>query len=142
MKSAIPATLLLVFAGPVAAADQFDLICKGTLETSSVTGDQTKPFETHLRIDLQLGKYCEQACRAHFDIASIHPGALLLTDKRVDAPSEDSFTRVEINRSTGDYRGASGWRVPNRPELTVSLKYTGTCEAQAFSGFPALETRF
>ncbi|MFA6219634.1 MAG: hypothetical protein WC692_07615 [Erythrobacter sp.] len=133
---------LLMAPAALAAGQQFDLICKGTLKSSSTTGDKSEPFETHLRFDLERGKYCEQKCRALFDIASIQPGSLTLTDKRVDTPSEDSFIRISINRETGEYAGTSAWRTPGRPELNVILKYTGTCEAYPFSGFPDLQTKF
>lgn len=139
----IAAFASLMMASPaLAAGQQFDLICKGTLQSSSITGEKSEPFEDHLRIDLERGKYCEDECRALFDIASIQPASLILLDKRVDTPSEDSFLQISINRETGEYSGISGWRIPGRPELTGRLKYTGTCEAQPFSGFPTFQTKF
>lgn len=133
---------LLAIAPASAAGQQFDLVCKGTLEVMSFRGTTTEPFESRYRIDLDQSKYCEKDCRALFALASVQPGSITFIDKRVDTPSEDSILITQVDRETGTYRGTSTSRTPGRPELTFTMKWAGTCEAQPFSGFPQLQTKF
>lgn len=140
--AALPAAVIFMASPGLAAGQQFDLLCKGTLKVSSFSGTKTEPFEIRYRVDMEQGKYCEKECRALFTFASIQPGSLTFIDKRVDTPSEDSTLITQVNRETGAYVGISGSRTPGRPELTFTMKWDGTCEREPFSGFPQLQTKF
>lgn len=132
----------VVAASPATAADQFDLFCRGKIESFSLSGSKVEPFEYHYRLDLVQAKYCQGNCRALFDIAKVQPGSLTMSEKRTDTPSEDSFSTIVINRETGELVGSAGSRFPGRPELTVTLKWLGTCEPGPFSGFTEPKTKF
>jgi len=144
MKNALLAPLLaaMIISPASAGGDQFDLICKGTLRVVSYRGTTSEPFESHYRVDLGQGKYCEAECKTLFPLASIQPGSLTFIDKTVDTPSEDSTLITQVNRESGVYWGSSTSRTPGRPELTFTMKWEGACDAQPFSGFPKLQTKF
>lgn len=141
------APMLLAFAlalsSPAqATADQFDLLCSGTIESNSAAGQKVEPFERHYRFDLSHGKYCEDRCRAIFDVVKVQPGSIIILADRVDTPSENSFLDLFIDRETGEYVGNSATIFRGRPEMALTIKWRGTCKSMPFSGFIQLPTKF
>ena len=66
------ALLLVALTGDTAPAQQFDLICSGTVHEIRVTlAPQTpdRSYSAHYRIDLKASKWCEAGCRALHPIA-------------------------------------------------------------------------
>jgi hypothetical protein len=106
------------------AADQFDLICRGT---DKVNGEPT-PKEAHYRLDLAGGSWCEDVCDRVHPIVSTSPDRIVLQD---DAPSRPLWAKTQhtILRTSG------------MVELTVFSSgyvrlFQAECEPKPFSGMP------
>lgn len=105
--------LLALIATPAAAADQFDLVCKGGKETM------------HYRIDLTSGEYCADKCERILKVQEATAGMITLSETR-SALSAAPIGYNQINRLTGEWR----WFFQGGQNIT------GKCERAPFSGFP------
>lgn len=134
--------LAAVLATPATAAEQskFDLRCTGTLATKSMVRDTSESYEDHYRIDLAARKWCESECKALHDIEQLQPTQITLTSKEDKTPGDSSLTSNFIDRETGAHHALS--TSDNRLTGPIILKWEGTCAKEAFSGFPAFETKF
>lgn len=136
---------ILLVAMPLAAAEpstQFNLKCEGTLKTSSAFEQRTLPYTTVYRIDLTKLKWCEDDCRALFDIDSVHPTQITLKHKEVDTFSEKSWSANTIDRQTGEHSITISKTNPRDRADGLLLTWDGHCEREPFSGFPTFETKF
>lgn len=115
-------------------ATQFDLVCSGTRQTT--LDGPAAPLDYRLRVDLDAGRWCWDACERTFQIADVAPDRLVLQSERVDTPRKRSTTDNTVSRTTGEHR--SIW-IETRPMPTY-FETKGQCDPAAFSGFPA--TRF
>jgi hypothetical protein len=126
----------MLAAGPVAAAERFDLICTvSEVDAHSPSGAPDTPFISHLGIDLTTDEWCiwhkdaRRGCQhiAHF--AKVTPWELRL-DERSD-PFLTLFT--SIDRRT--------WRWTNytniAPRRPSNAKTEGQCVRKPFTPFPA-----
>lgn len=123
-----------------AAAMAFNLVCSGDLTSEDYfSGRQVEPYSYTYRIDLERGKWCENECRALFDLASVQPTQLTLQDRNIDTPRQREWLTNIINRETGEHRilAASGTGTGR-----VVMDWRGRCERAEFTGFPAFPTRF
>jgi hypothetical protein len=120
----------------------FNLLCSGTLETISMSGNKSEPFTKELRVDLSKEQWCEGACAAVHKIHSVQPTQITFEKVEKDTPSERSLTWVFVNRETGSYHGVANSRTYGRLATIIGLKWTGQCERKAFTGFPSFETKF
>jgi hypothetical protein len=119
----------------------FDLTCTGSLRTlvPALVKDETKPYTTVYRIDLDAKKWCEADCHAQSDFVEVTPVDLVLEKRTVDTPREHEDTLNSISRETGDHfmHFESGIG-PRR----IALFWRGHCEKSAFTGFPHVDTKF
>lgn len=139
--AAITGLVAICLTSPVVGQEQINLRCIGISTSSSNGVEESKPYETLFRIDLAEGKWCEDDCRAIFDIHAIQPTQITLSESSVDTPREQSFSSNFINRTTGRHLISAGSRYPSMG-IIVTLKYEGQCELEPFEGFPQVETKF
>jgi hypothetical protein len=136
MLSAYAATLVLA-----AVAPPFNLICTGTMETTSVLfGKKSQPYTTIYRVDPTKGIWCDGECKAQHKIADDQPGVLVLEPtKNIDTPNQHETFSGSINRETGAQNMFASSGIGRE---MFGIKWTGTCEKSAFTGFGDLVTKF
>lgn len=126
-----------------AQATQFNLLCSGTLTSSSVlNAERVEPYSSLYRIDLATQKWCEAECKALHDISSIQPAQLTLEERKTDTLSEKSLFLNMIDRETGAHKVLVTSSTPRDRLSARSLHWEGTCEPAPFTGFPTLTTKF
>ncbi|MBN8263117.1 MAG: hypothetical protein J0M21_00510 [Xanthomonadales bacterium] len=134
-KSALFGCLALAFAASAGAqaqtATKFDLICSGTrqmgLEAAAVA------HEYRIRVDLDAGRWCWDACERTFEIAEAAPDRIVFAKDEVDTPRQRRTLENAVSRLTGEHRLVS---IETRP-LPRFMETKGQCEPGSFSGFPA-----
>lgn len=122
-----------------AAAAAFNLICTGTVQSTSATGRTATPYSMTYRIDLSQGKWCDGECAAPRDLARVLPTQLVLQDDNEDSPRRREMMVVQIDRDTGAHRifATSGIGV-----AAIVMRWEGRCQRAPFSGFPSPRTQF
>lgn len=140
--------VILMLVANIAApqpAQQFDLVCSGTISTLRVTLAAQTPDETysrHYRIDLKSGTWCEGMCEAIRPIAEVQPGFLRLQEQNKERSilGHPGSFRSEIDRTNGEEHMTD----EDRDNLLGKSLTTwdGKCSSAAFSGFPKIETKF
>lgn len=111
---------------PAAAAEQFDLICKGTYR-QAVNG-KWRPMEVRLRIDLPSSEWCRDKCSDVRKIAEITSGKITLAQS--DRADSRLYSLQTVDRATGEfhfYLNGSG----------TFWEEQANCAPAPFSGFPA-----
>ena len=130
-------TLAVVAAAvPAQAADQFDLVCRGTKEWSGLRAvELTKlPFSFRLKVDTLSERFCYERCEVLYSISLVTPKSLFLGGfENVDP---DNRTEV-LDRTTGKYFFVKSWQ-----DDALSLKIEADCTASAFTGFPEAPSKF
>jgi hypothetical protein len=112
-----------------AATEQFDLVCRGTLQAN---GKKPELATNRYRLDLSADQWCEKDCTTVRKFAEVAPTRILFD--REDDPLKRESLLHGVNRTTGEwffnseYRG-SIWMI------------SGRCDAAAFSGINP-QTRF
>ena len=121
--------VVLTAAGSAMAANQYDLVCKGTEQKQ--TGKPATPWTETFRIDLDAKRWCRGDCRTAARIDSITADDIVITDSRatVGGPSGMAAT---FSRTTGEVReymnaGYSG------SSFDIA---SGKCTRDLFSGMP------
>ncbi len=124
MRAFILATMLM--AAPAAAADQFDLVCKGQYRVRPNGGLTSR--DIRFRLDLVTKSWCRDSCTQVRTIQAVEQGKIVLRHQQEERPRLLSFS--EIDRVAGTYRdfSAGGGRSFWDEE--------GRCEVAPFSGFP------
>lgn len=134
--------IAIVLATPAMAANQFDLNCSGTdksFEISITPGQSEKPYTAHYRVDLTSMKWCESACVVTHRFASVSETQLLLEDTK----RNDGGIQIESNHFVDRTTGAEfGMSMMDAGMGRTSTYRTGTCTNSAFTGFPAVQTKF
>lgn len=121
---------LALIATPATAADQFDLVCKGTIKESYQ--GRERPIEVRYRVDLAAGTYCWWQCKTIATIKAVEPGRLVFQLVGPTLPRQTRITET-VDRTTG------AW-IDERDNGDPWEGYSsskGTCEPAPFSGFPA-----
>lgn len=140
------ALALSLFVCPAIAASpsaQFDLMCSGTLTTTSaLTPRQAKPYSSHYRIDLAAKKWCEAECKVLHDVAAVQPAQLTLQSEEVDTLHERSSLMNIVDRETGAHKILASSSSTHDQRTATILHWEGSCEPGTFSGFPDLDTKF
>ena len=130
---------LCLATSPVWAAEQFDLVCSGTLETVTdvVSGLNVKniknqqPWSGRIQVDLDAKQYCFSAeCPAASVIFDVAPDKIVFSP--INALSGGG-EYAEVSRVDGHFRRSF---VRNM----VTSTYRATCEKAPFTPFP--KTRF
>lgn len=133
MNTLILAAVLALAASPPAPPSRFDLACVGA--TGEAHGITWNPVDIYLRVDVAAGKWCEGDCSTIHDLADVQPSRIFL-EKQSEYEKIREIAHIRsIDRVTGEYtylqespRGAAQQRA--------------LCTARAFSGFPAIPTKF
>lgn len=128
----------LVTAQP--SAGQFDLQCAGQITAMAPGGEHVAPYSRRLRIDLQAGQWCADACSKVEPIARVEPSRLLLRDVKTDSPREYWIERESVDRVTGAH-SSMATNSPAGPNPRSAFS-AGSCEKQPFSGFEGKGARF
>lgn len=130
-----------MYAAAVAAAAAFNLVCSGTITTTSLEKHgETQPYSYTYRVDLGKKKFCESACTAIRDIYEIQPGFIQLEKPvDIDTVTEKRFDNGEIDRQTGHQQILM---TSGREADILIMKWDGNCVKRPFSGFPQIETKF
>lgn len=126
----IAATMMLGLASPaLAAANQFDIVCKGTQQKK--TGEPASAWQERFRIDLDAKRWCRGACKTAAQIGSVSDDVIVLTDSRatVGGPAEveTTFSRTSGKIREYVYMGWSG---------NIAMLAEGTCTRDLYSGLP------
>lgn len=130
----------LAILAAAAPAQQFDLVCRGTVEVVRLGGVDRSPYSRTLRIDLGTRQWCADACAAVDPIARIEPGRIVLRDEKRDTPREYWVERESVDRMTGEHSSMAGNDPLGRNPRTAFS--AGHCEKVTFSGFVTGKTRF
>lgn len=111
--------MLALVSTPVAAAEQFDLLCKAPGVTE------------HYRIDLARGEWCFEKCELVQKIAQATSGEIILAEHKPEY-RDDRTSHNRINRISGEWEWFN-----SDPRYTAIQDVKGTCERKEFSGMPA-----
>lgn len=129
---------LLTTGAAVAAA--FNLVCSGTIESTTLEGTRTEPYSYIYRLDLDAKKWCDDGCGVLRDIAEVQPAFIVLQpNKNIDTSTQKEFYETRIERETG--RETTLLTSGRRASILI-MKWEGQCEKQPFTGFPKFDTKF
>ncbi|WP_158013904.1 hypothetical protein [Sphingomonas sanxanigenens] len=117
----------------------FNLVCTGTVTTTSYNDRKSAPYNYVYRIDLSKSRWCDGECKSINEVASVQPASITLKDKKEDGPFSKSSTRNVINRETGEHSILHVRRLSATP---FSMEWQGTCTPSPFTGFPDFKTKF
>lgn len=124
-----PIMILAACATPAAAADQFDLLCKGQ-QRFAVNG-ATQPVEARYRVDTAARRWCRDQCFSVEALIGATPEKLVFKSRPKTPPSEE-VTDESFERATGKW--VDLYVGPYPPGEYASTE--GRCEVAPFSGFP------
>ncbi|HEX2594806.1 MAG TPA: hypothetical protein VHL34_25110 [Rhizomicrobium sp.] len=131
-------TLAVVAATPAAAADQFDLICKGAQESVDSLGNRTNvPKTFEMRLDLAAKQYCEDSCSVLGKISEVTERAVIFEQSKSEPTPEGPARWHYVSRETGNFVFATSDYGTLRQ---FSIK--ASCDAAPFRGFPKAVTKF
>lgn len=120
-------------AAALQAALAFNLACTGTEQAGplglSMPDRAPLTFAITYRIDMDLRRWCSNACERIEAIGSVVFGHILLRDR--SAPS---------GRHVTDFDPATGRLTDTLTDGNWQVLRHGTCSRQTFSGFPGLQT--
>ena len=105
-----------LLATPAMAADEFDLICSGSMAT------------VRYRVDLTKGEACSGACERTWKMGAATSSELYVIDRRPEYRG-DLEEQMVVNRATGKW--AYFMSMNGKPDSGA-----GQCELAPFSGFP------
>ena len=117
----------LIFAA-AASALAFNLVCTGTLSSTSTHGTESEFYSSVYRIDLDAKKWCEGECSIQHDFAAISPVELTLEA----AGQREELSNV-IDRKTGKHTVVA---TSGTGPSTIVKRWKGTCKNAIFTGFP------
>lgn len=147
MRTPILVVVALTLIGAAAPPQQFDLVCTGTTEQTTVgEPKRQEPFSATFHIDLEAKKWCTGGCGAIYEIYSVQPATIELKEpKRVERPifplslAGDEIDTSFISRTTGEYHALFSTGQGRNILMRVTK---GSCERRPFSGFPEIQTKF
>lgn len=100
----------------------FDLLCEGTEITSSNTSINEQKYRRYYRINLEIGRYCDDDCSTTKVIAKVDEYRIKLYDF-------DGVNGASIDRENGELSEVSA--------TPYNIRTAGAkCERRPFSGFP------
>jgi hypothetical protein len=119
----------MILAAALQAALAFNLVCTGTERAGplglALPEDAGTPFETSYRIDLDLRRWCSDACEETEALGDVVLAQILLRDRHFPEGSHV----IIFNPATGRLTDTL-----NRGDRMV-LRHA-TCRREVFSGFP------
>ena len=129
LTMAVIAVSTLVSAAPALAADQYDLVCKGTEQRK--TGVPASPWKETFRIDLTQKRWCRGACTSAGPISSITPDEITILDTRKPGTGPADAV-LSFSRTSGKVREyvEAGW---SGSSFDIA---NGTCVRDLYSGMP------
>lgn len=125
----IVAAFAMLSAAPAIAADQYDLVCKGTEQKK--TGVAATPWKETFRIDLATKRWCRGACTSAGPISSITPDEIVIMDTRRPGTGP-ADAALWFSRTSGKVREyvEAGW---SGSSFDIA---NGTCVRDLYSGMP------
>ncbi|MFN3858150.1 MAG: hypothetical protein ACK4RV_10390 [Caulobacter sp.] len=126
MKVAITALIASLVAAPALAADQFDLLCTGTVKWRA-TG-AAEPWSSRYRVDLAAKIWCQGECTETRPLVSADNSRIVFVER--DAPGQRrDLEWHRVSRTTGKltHYVSSG---------SLYMDVEANCEPAAFSGMP------
>lgn len=131
----VAAVSFMAAAGGAHAADQFDLLCTGTVKQRA--NGKPSPYQKTYRIDIATNRWCVDACAQAGAIFAVTASKLTLMEATDSSKSTDgSALTHEIDRTSGalvDFQ----YRPPLFANSLPSWwEVRGTCEPRPFSGIP------
>lgn len=127
--------LFALISTPAAAADQFDLVCKGEWRFGPT--DPYEPHDFRLRVDLAAKKYCELDCKVLKPIEDVQPQRIVFRTATEIERASDTLVYHYVDRTNGNFRQ---FLSSQHPYHWQDLK--GTCEPATFSGFGEEKAKF
>lgn len=139
MRAFALAAMAAALIGAAPVSQSFNLNCSGTMTTKSLALNDSKPYTKTYRVKLAERKWCEDECETIRDIAEVQPATLILRKAERTVPG-GLFHWERVDRRTGrhDITSTTGERAAD----ILILKWDGTCERTAFTGFPSFTTKF
>lgn len=115
----------------IANADQFDLICRGTVKRTKQGATENVTWVTRYRIDLHRKVFCANRCASLESIYQFDEGSISLNQYQ----SSVGTSIIIINRMSG---ALSRILVINSPPAKEELfeSVNATCHTAQFSGIP------
>lgn len=119
----------LVATPAAATTDQFDLVCRGTVQWKP--GGKSSPISARYRVDLSTGAWCRDKCETVQKIASVEPSRIVFQaqDRQFERDERSSET---VDRTTGEWSDYSS----GTDALGLFMRISGKCDAAPFSGLP------
>jgi hypothetical protein len=118
---------MVMMAQPVWAADQFDLLCTGKVD-SQTSGPE--PISRRYHVDLVKRQWCYNECTIK-PFAEINNAQLVFVDTKAAYRGDPSESLDYVDRTTG------AWSF-----FTSFWQGGGTCKPAPFTGFPSEQTKF
>ena len=132
MKLYALSILALGLSSPAFAnADQFDLVCRGTVKRTKQDATENAKWVTRYRIDLHRKIFCANKCESLEVIDQFDEGSIHLNQYR----SSVGTSIILINRMSG---ALSRILAVNSPPAKEKLfeSVNATCQTAPFSGIP------
>jgi hypothetical protein len=129
MKGAAIAAAMLLTSTQAMAANQFDLVCKGTQQLK--TGAPETEWKDTFRFDLDQKRWCRGACKTAAAIDSITTDEIVVSNSRASTGSRIE-AGLTFRRATGEVREYvdAGWA-----GSSFDLA-SGKCTKDLYSGMP------
>jgi hypothetical protein len=137
MVRAAALALALIAAPAAAAADRFDLVCKGSTITETAEGKRSEPFERRYRIDLGSARWCQEDCGVVRPIAEVQEAYLRLEPRTTHRDGTTEF-EAKIDRTSG----AETVIFMGDRSFLYFTQTDASCKPAPFSGFPTLKKVF
>jgi len=125
-------TVIAAAALLAANAQQFDLVCTGTVESSRPAGNRvTEPYETRFRIDLNRDMWCQDECATTRPFATVNNSEFVL----VRDPKEEGIGITKrIDRTTGTYYALMTIRSRTTSQY---INYRAQCTKAEYTPIPS-----
>jgi hypothetical protein len=134
------AICLAALASPSSASPtSFNLTCAGSLSVQSPWDIREEPYRTVYRVNLGLGKWCEDDCRRQYNIEKTT--ATSLTLRKTDDGA--FYHSNSVDRQTGEQVAMMHSEMPSGSATAKFYwLWTGKCERSEFTGFPPFKRQF
>jgi hypothetical protein len=127
MVRAAALVVALFSASPVYAADQFDLVCTGKVES---TISRPEPISRRYHVDLAAKRWCYNECTVR-PIVEVNNTQIVFRDTKAAYEGDPTVSLDYVDRTTAKWVFFSAYE-----------QGEGTCAPAPFSGFPSAPAKF
>lgn len=128
---AATAAMAAMLAGHAAAADQFDLVCKGVVTRWN---GQTEQRTATIAVDIPAAAFCLDACGHAASIQRVEPGRLVFYEREERTSTRISRKLFAVDRASGKLEMSDTVRGTT---ATFSDVWSAQCEVAPFTPLPA-----